>query len=1084
MREKLARILFGSVLILTALLLHPQQARSTERALASNRVVFLSSSSTVQKQCPRKPRHRVSESDRSIPRVRFGVTRTARGYRLRLWASAAADAAEQYTWKVNGKVSSAPRVVVSLKKLRSVTISLVALMKSGCRLDERLTIAPRPLVDPTPAARTPTAVPSPSTQPWPTPTANATGTAIPTSTPTALQPTPTPLQPTPTSTPTPTYTPRPLVGLGSAILSTETASLMGYWPCDDVAGATYLEDRSGKGHHLAPIPGGALPDLQQPGLRGPAVRGGVNKGAYINANLTGLSSAGVYWYNQPSTGWTLWGIFKDLRGQSWSGSTGSIATVAQVSDSLAFNNWSGLRIGSGTLRMGGQYSDVSLPSQINDRIWHTYAVVMDSALASNGIALYIDNNRVGTFNAYAGTTWAPDFFFLLGNQYGGFNGSAQHVATWSVPLSNSELTRLQAEAATVPDVTPPVSGASSISNSGTTVNLTVTDNASYPLHLDGSPAGFTVTADGAPVVISNVSIDPNDETNLLITLAAPIKSWQLVRLSYSGTGVSDRAGNLLPAITNQYTQNYSTVTNPLIPTVTSHSWVIPHTTEGWTNLDVIWSHARANGAKKIYVSNSGSDSNSGLDMTAAVATIARASVLASPGDWILLRSGDTWNESPNLTNGGTSPNVLGLFGAYSDGSSNTRPVLRQSINVQSSYLVVDGIKVDLSWRVNEDVEGFNALGNFKYVIAEDLWLDNAHDAGNIQGVSHFYIHRTSATNSHAATAHSQGFYIGTSSYITIDDCLLDHNGWTTPGTSTMFNHNVYLQYDNLPGTTDFTNNISARASSHGIQNRSGGVNDGNLFLHNALTAFIGLTGSMRDNVTMGSRRNDTNGVGGFGLLLNGVAKSARFPYIEMSGNLVLHNDTSYVWGTALEVADFGGLDHITGLDTSVQDIRIHDNVVYDWTGTALGINAKSALATFTNLQVQNNLFDQTAHASYGQLVFTQFARSYQTQSWGSNRYFGSSATTDARFSILSTYMNWGAWSSTIQEVGSTYATASPRYVDPNRSMATYMASIGQSGGEEEFLAARALMSRTSGWDSRYTAAAVNAYMQAGFRTTP
>jgi hypothetical protein len=53
------------------------------------------------------------------------------------------------------------------------------------------------------------------------------------------------------------------------------------------------------------------------------------------------------------------------------------------------------------------------------------------------------------------------------------------------------------------------------------------------------------------------------------------------------------------------------------------------------------------------------------------------------------------------------------------------------------------------------------------------------------------------------------------------------------------------------------------------------------------------------------------------------------------------------------------------------------------------------------------------------------------------------------------------------------------YLDPNRTIDTYMASLGLSGGYDAFMA-RADQQSKDNWDPRFTAAAVNNYIRAGF----
>src|SRR5688572_21963771 len=62
---------------------------------------------------------------------------------------------------------------------------------------------------------------------------------------------------------------------------------------------------------------------------------------------------------------------------------------------------------------------------------------------------------------------------------------------------------------------------------------------------------------------------------------------------------------------------------------------------GWTNF------TPSGDSRVIYVSSTGNDSNSGLSASSPVKTIAKAKTLMRDlkPDWMLLKRGDTWNES-------------------------------------------------------------------------------------------------------------------------------------------------------------------------------------------------------------------------------------------------------------------------------------------------------------------------------------------------------------------------------------------------------------------------------------------------------
>ena len=97
----------------------------------------------------------------------------------------------------------------------------------------------------------------------------------------------------------------------------------------------------------------------------------------------------------------------------------------------------------------------------------------------------------------------------------------------------------------------------------------------------------------------------------------------------------------------------------------------------------------------------------------------------------------------------------------------------------------------------------------------------------------------------------------------IEENLFDHNGWSEfiPGANaTTFNHNIYV----VTSTIDLVarGNILARASATGLQARSGGIVENNLFVDNPFalnwgwalgglpTSPDGYGGNVKDNVVL------------------------------------------------------------------------------------------------------------------------------------------------------------------------------------------------------------------------------------------
>jgi len=184
---------------------------------------------------------------------------------------------------------------------------------------------------------------------------------------------------------------------------------------------------------------------------------------------------------------------------------------------------------------------------------------------------------------------------------------------------------------------------------------------------------------------------------------------------------------------------------------------------------------------------------------------------------------------------------------------------------------------------------------------------------------------------------SQGMYASGVFDFQIIGNIFDNNGWyidrngDLPGSrqATIFNHNMYLQYESGPST--LKGNISSRASSHGLQARAGATLEHNVFMRNPLGFFVAdggfgeladSTSYVLDNVTLeGNDINDTT-PRGFGGDHNTARQS------EFIDNIFahLHPATSQHNNQALNV----------GCDQG-QDVRcsgyFEGNIVYGWEDT-------------------------------------------------------------------------------------------------------------------------------------------------------
>ncbi|MBN2804613.1 MAG: hypothetical protein JXR91_16080 [Deltaproteobacteria bacterium] len=260
--------------------------------------------------------------------------------------------------------------------------------------------------------------------------------------------------------------------------------------------------------------------------------------------------------------------------------------------------------------------------------------------------------------------------------------------------------------------------------------------------------------------------------------------------------------------------------------------------EGFTTFDI--------GADStvIYVSSTdGDDDNDGLTPDTPVKTIAKGASLVTDGhnDFILLKRGDVWRgESLGRFLSGQDAEHPMVIASYGDSTELPRVELDNNFidhNGQArSFVSIVGLElVAYPKIVGDDNYDGSTGGGFRYVGGgSDLLIEGCrltHCELTVQSydVNHYenvevrrnviemnYHIDTCGQN---ATYRPSGMYTSHVDGLLIEDNIFDHNGWNEDVASacaTMYNHNMYLNADNLV----IRGNIIARASSMGIKMRS------------------------------------------------------------------------------------------------------------------------------------------------------------------------------------------------------------------------------------------------------------------------
>ncbi|MEM1212090.1 MAG: right-handed parallel beta-helix repeat-containing protein [Planctomycetota bacterium] len=374
----------------------------------------------------------------------------------------------------------------------------------------------------------------------------------------------------------------------------------------------------------------------------------------------------------------------------------------------------------------------------------------------------------------------------------------------------------------------------------------------------------------------------------------------------------------------------------------------PRLGEGWLDL------SPSRDSRIIYVSSStGDDGNDGTSPRTAVKTPARGYSLirGNKPDWLLFKRGDVFDaRMPGIYKSGRSVDEPLVFGAYGEGP---RPVFQTNRGVIANaaksggsppirYIVFrdlhlyantrDPANPAFSWDdAKSNIHGIRWAHPAHNIVFENLLIEYfqqgvsliPRDPRNTSALvgKDFTLRRCVIRFNYGTwrdghRGKSQGLYASRMDGVRIEGCIFDHNGWdprVDRAVKNKFNHNIYISIDNARMVV--TGNIITRAASNGIQLRSGGVIDGNLFAYNPIAGFAAVSDSrISNNVVLHGndfRSDDPGERRGFGLTLFNLRKGV------MENNIVAYRDS---------VRTSPGLK----IEGSVREAQVRNNIVFWW----------------------------------------------------------------------------------------------------------------------------------------------------------
>lgn len=437
---------------------------------------------------------------------------------------------------------------------------------------------------------------------------------------------------------------------------------------------------------------------------------------------------------------------------------------------------------------------------------------------------------------------------------------------------------------------------------------------------------------------------------------------------------------------------------------------------GWTTFTA------STDTRTVYVSNStGNDSNSGLTQALAVKTIAKGLTLIRNGfpDWLLLKAGDTWlnQQIGSISFNGRSKTEPILLSSYGTGA---RPLMKTASGADSAI-------------------GTNSNGTNIAIVGLDFYAytRNPSDAG--------FISRGPEISGMS--------FLGPVNNLLIEDCKFSFYAVNAIQAGTPMGGVVVLRRNII------ADNYATGGHSEGLymEKITTPIFEENLFDHNGWNSAVSGAGATIYNQGL-YIQNDC----GLATVTRNIFTFSSATGVQVrpggtvTGNLFVRNPIAFQIGST-ETGMVAGSSTVTGnVVTEGNDIDASNQrgwglVVYPLTSTA-------------NVQIHSNIIAHQASLSQDGLGVSLES--------GANRVV---LTNNIIYQWFNPILNFGNNNTT-----SPNAINKTGYIDPNRSVASYMTSIAATPATLAGFITAARGQSKANWQTKYTAAAVNSYIIAGF----
>lgn len=444
-------------------------------------------------------------------------------------------------------------------------------------------------------------------------------------------------------------------------------------------------------------------------------------------------------------------------------------------------------------------------------------------------------------------------------------------------------------------------------------------------------------------------------------------------------------------------------------------------------------------------------------------------------DFLFIKRGQTFYENIEWNKSGRSDTERMVISAYQNELNLPRPVIIPTYaaifhfrNYQGfsnvNIMSLDIKNPSYNPATNSSLCGLSFLGTFNNFLIEDVRTTgmgggiNLYDPDGTQPGNNVVLRRCVIVDAHKGPniGHSQGMFT-TGHRIVFEECLFDHNGWleSDPSTQTIFNHNLYVSHTGLVPVT-FRNSISARASSHGGQFRTGGILDNNLFYQNALSMLVGSA----QNVSIVNPSVISNNVVIDGKDIYTNPRGNALDIVGGNNHLVVNNIfKDRVTGSGMPCIS------VNGAFFPARNINFTKNIVSNWRAQAFYISGNTNQLIFR----QNEVYEPISQMIMDGPSYPQTSLSLY------NKYYNPATQP---FLVNGAYRTPAQYFSLVGDIGSTYSTTVPPL--QTRNLDTYYNTLRNTNTGAVGFLTEARENRKGNWDPALTSWAVNNYIRAAY----